>query len=344
MRNRFLVFRRLTGVFVLVCSVNWRVAKDVVTPSPHLKFSSRRIVTEPMASMITKSGKVSSRAEGFGEVLLIGATGRLGGMLRRHWPADDTLCCQSRQSLPGFVQFDLPAIGEQPSDAAIAAARGAQAIICLAGITPARAGASGASLNDNISLALGALNLAESAGVPRFLAASSAAVYGAGEGPLTEDVTCMPVSDYGKQKLAMERALLEASAAAAVTILRIGNVAGADAILGGWQPEMRIDRFPDGRTPSRSYIGPITLARVMHHLCFVEGLPRILNIAAPGAVQMGALLDAAGLDWQPKPAPASAIPEVRLDTNTLERHVDFAPENQTPAGLVSEWQQDMKKL
>ena len=106
---------------------------------------------------------------------------------------------------------------------------------------------------------------------------------------------------------------------------------------------MQIDQFPDGRTPSRSYIGPVTLARVLHQLCTGDDLPPILNIAAPGAVQMGALLDAAGLDWQPKPASIAAIPEVRLDTNALECRFDFAPENQTPVGLVSEWQQDMNK-
>lgn len=141
----------------------------------------------------------------------------------------------------------------------------------------------------------------------------------------------------------MEKVVHKAQSETAVTALRIGNVAGADAILGGWRPGMQIDRFPDGRTPSRSYIGPVTLARVLHALCQADKLPPILNVAAPGAVEMGALLDAAGLAWQPKPAPAAAIPEVRLDTNALERHVDFTPETQTPAGLVREWQQDMNK-
>lgn len=297
-----------------------------------------------MTSMISKGSAVPSGAVAFDGVLLLGATGRLGGMLRRHWPEAQSLRSQSRQPQPEFHQFDLPAIGQRPSDAAIAAARGARAIICLSGITPARAGASGANLSENVEIALGALNLAVAAAVPRIFAASSAAVYGAGAGPLTEDVRCAPLSDYGKEKLAMEQAMLKTRAGVAVTLLRIGNVAGADAILGGWQRGMQIDQFPDGRTPSRSYIGPVTLARVLHQLCSADNLPPVLNIAAPGAVQMGALLDAAGLEWQPKPAPAAAIPEVQLDTSALERHVDFAPEAQTPAGLVREWQQDMKKL
>ncbi|MBO9438614.1 NAD-dependent epimerase/dehydratase family protein [Sulfitobacter sp. S46] len=296
-----------------------------------------------MASMISKDSACPGSSVIFNGVLLLGATGRLGGMLRRHWPEPQALRSQSREPRPGFYDFKLPNAEESPSDAALAAARGARAIISLAGVTPAHAGACDAALEDNATLALAALKLAETAGVPRLLVASSAAVYGAEGGPLQEDLSCAPLSDYGRQKLAMEKAVQEASGETAVTALRIGNVAGADAILGGWRPGMQIDRFPDGRTPSRSYIGPVTLARVLHALCHVEHLPPILNIAAPGAVEMGALLDAAGLAWEPKPAPASAIPEVRLDTKALERHVDFTPETQTPAGLVREWQQDMNK-
>ncbi|WP_394419854.1 NAD-dependent epimerase/dehydratase family protein [Sulfitobacter sp. 1A13421] len=300
-------------------------------------------MTEPMASMISMGNAASGRGLASGDVLLLGATGRLGGMLRRHWPEPEALRSHSRAPCPGFYDFDLPSAEQSPSDAALAAARGARAIISLAGVTPARAGACDAALEDNATLALAALKLAETAGVPRLLVASSAAVYGAEDGPLQEDLSCAPLSDYGRQKLAMEKAVQEASGETEVTALRIGNVAGADAILGGWRPGMQIDRFPDGRTPSRSYIGPVTLARVLYALCRADKLPPILNIAAPGAVEMGALLDAAGLSWQPKPAPAAAIPEVRLDTNALERHVDFTPETQTPAGLVHEWQQDMNK-
>ena len=296
-----------------------------------------------MASMTTKDSAVSSGPADFDGVLLLGATGRLGSMLRRHWPEPQALRSQSRQPRPGFCNFDLPAAGEGPSDAAISTARGARAVIALAGVTPARAGACGAALEDNVTLALAALKLAEAAAVPRFFVASSAAVYGAQDGPLREDMPCAPLSEYGRQKLAMEQAVREAQGKTVVTALRIGNVVGADAILGGWQPAMQIDRFPDGATPSRSYIGPVTLARVLCALCHVDDLPPVLNTAAPGAVQMGALLDAAGLAWQPKPAPATAIPEVRLDTNALECHVDFTPETQTPAGLVREWQQDMNK-
>lgn len=143
-------------------------------------------MTEPMASMISNGSVISNGASEFDGVLLLGATGRLGGMLRRHWPLPKMLRSQSRQPRPEFSQFDLPAIGERPCDAA----QGARAIICLAGVTPARAAGTGAAMRDNVDLALAGLQLAEAAAVTRFFAVSSAAVYGTGQGSLSEDVTC----------------------------------------------------------------------------------------------------------------------------------------------------------
>lgn len=287
-----------------------------------------------MASMITNDSG--------GPVLVLGASGRLGGMLRRHWPEPAALRCQwrtARDAPPDAVVFDLPAPGHPPLEAALEAARGARAIICLAGVTPARAGGSDEALDANVDLGLSALTLMQAAEVPRLLLASSAAVYGAGANGMHEAAELTPLSAYGRAKLAMERAVL-ARADRGVTMLRIGNVAGADAILGGWRPGMTLDRFADGRTPRRSYIGPVTLARVLHGLCRGEPLPKVLNIAAPGVVEMGALLDAAGLGWAPRKAPPEAIAEVRLETNALEARVAFAPENATPAGLVDEWLKD----
>ena len=50
---------------------------------------------------------------------------------------------------------------------------------------------------------------------------------------------------------------------------------------------------------------------------------------------MGALLDAAGLAWTPRPAPAGALPEVALDVAALQRLCPVAPAG--PAELVAEW-------
>ncbi|WP_245510792.1 NAD-dependent epimerase/dehydratase family protein [Antarcticimicrobium sediminis] len=275
-----------------------------------------------------------------GPILVLGATGRIGVMLRRVWPAGQGLW-QARSSVApapqaGWVQFDPRS---DPAALAAAAAR-AEAILCLAGVTPAAA-ARGADMADNIALALAAVRAGAAATRPVLLA-SSAAVYGAQGGLLSEAAPLAPINDYGRAKAEMERRATDLGArlGVPVTALRIGNVAGADAILGGWRPGFTLDRFADGRTPRRSYIGPVTLAHVLADLATraagAGDLPGTLNIAAPGVVEMGALLDAAGLAWVPRPAPVAAIPEVALDVTALARLVPLDPAAGRAQNMVAE--------
>lgn len=256
-------------------------------------------------------------------------------MLSAHWPKDAPLVRSARVTQPEFVQLDLM-LGPEKTATAMS---GTGAVICLAGVTPAQVVNGADVFSRNTDLALAAIHAAHAAGAGRVFVTSSAAVYGAAGGVLTEASSCRPVSDYGKAKLAMEQAALDCARVLGhpVTVLRIGNVAGADAILGGWRAGMSIDRLADGSTPKRSYIGPQTLARVLHRLSQTGALPDILNIAAPDAVEMGALLDAAGLPWKPRPAPETVIGDVTLSTKQLEAHVTFTSESSTPAGLVAEW-------
>lgn len=256
-------------------------------------------------------------------------------MIRAFWPDSTDLACQSRAPGPGVVSFDPL----HDSDRLAAAMRGRRAVVCLSGVTPAHAAATGDPFSLNTDLALAALNAAAGAGVPRLMLASSAAVYGAAGGPLAEDMLCAPVSDYGRAKLQMEQAAaaLAKDREQPVTMLRIGNVAGADAILGGWRADMRLDTLPDGSTPERSYIGPKTLAAVVHRLCLLDDLPEILNVAAPGTVAMGDLLDAAGLRWSSRAAGPATIGKVQLQTRRLENLVEFAPNAGTAESLVAEW-------
>lgn len=272
----------------------------------------------------------------FPSVLVLGATGRIGAILRRIWPVlwpEADILWQTRRPMPGPGWTVLDPLAEP--GALARAARGRAAILCLAGVVPGRDGA----MADNAALALAALRAGAEAGA-RVLLTSSAAVYGARGGLLSEATPPVPVSDYGRAKHDMEgrAAAVAQELDVPVTSLRIGNVAGADAILGGWRPGFELDRFDDGRTPRRSYIGPASLARVLGELTARDGLPGVLNLAAPGAVEMGALLDAAGLDWTPRPAPDTAIAEVRLDTGLLEQIVAFDPSESDPAVMVAQWQ------
>lgn len=269
-------------------------------------------------------------------VLLVGGGGRLGKMLTQHWPDSGQLLVQSRQGGDGVLRFD-------PLDdpkALLAAAAGVQAVVCMAGITPAHAAATGDAMDLNTDLAMAALRAAPDGA--RVFLVSSAAVYGVAHGPHSEGAAVHPVSEYGHAKRAMELAAL-AQGEGRVCILRIGNVAGADAILGGWRTDMAIDQMPDGRTPRRSYIGPKTLAQVIHALCAVDVLPDIINVAAPGVIEMGALLDAAGLDWVPRVPDGNVIEEVALDTRALERLYTFASDECTAQGMVAQWNEESRQ-
>lgn len=286
----------------------------------------------------------------FPRVLVMGATGRIGTILRRTWAPGRALwqmrtesaaesTAESTTGLAGDAA-DLAVLDPLGDPAALArAAQGCGAVLCLAGVTPTAA-ALGRDMADNAALALAAVRAAAGAGVPVLLA-SSAAVYGDSAEDLTEASPRRPLSDYGRAKAGMEEqaADLGARLGVPVTALRIGNVAGSDAILGGWRPGFRLDRFADGHTPRRSYIGPLTLARVLGDLVQAGGLPRVLNLAAPGTVEMGALLDAAGLDWTARPAPPGTIAEVRLDVSALLGFTALTPKDSLPEILVAEWRQ-----
>lgn len=256
-------------------------------------------------------------------------------MLRAFWPGEMPLVLHTTTPRAGFTAFDLT----RDHEAAAALVADAGAVICLSGVTPARMRATGDPLSRNVDLALAALAAAHAAGGGRVFLASSAAIYGNAPGVLDEEMPCLPVSDYGRAKLEMERVAAREAAALGhpLTSLRIGNVAGADAILGNWTEGMALDHLGGGRTPARSYIGPRTFAKVMHALCQSVELPGVINLACPGTVEMGALLDVAGLPWARRDPHPGVIPEVALSTRRLSAHVPLAKDAGTAAHLVAEW-------
>jgi nucleoside-diphosphate-sugar epimerase len=212
--------------------------------------------------------------------------------------------------------------------------------VALAGITPGP----GRNLGLNRPLAEATLDAGLRAGVTRVLLASSSAVYGAGGIPFTEDAPCAPVNAYGAAKLEMEAACAPWRARGLdICALRIGNVAGADALLlnvarTGPGGAVVIDRFADGGGPVRSYIGPATLAAVLATLCRHPGpLPEALNIAAPDPVAMTALAQAAGAHIETRPAPRGAHQRITLDCRRLAALHRFAPGDSTPAEMVRQW-------
>ncbi|RBI84015.1 hypothetical protein DRV85_13435 [Rhodosalinus halophilus] len=276
-----------------------------------------------------------------GRLLVTGGGGRIGRLLARAWadaPPPLAALWQSRKPLPGAIGWS-PLEG---TEALVQALRGTppDAMLVLSGVTPGP----DAELDLNAELAEACLAGARAAGIPRVLYASSSAVYGPPrDRPFTERDPPRPVSAYGAAKLEAEAVCAQARAEGLeVCALRIGNVFGADALMGNaarLEPgeALRIDRFADGQGPERSYIGPMTLARVLGALAADPApLPAVLNLAVPGAVSMADLASAAGLPWRWTPAPEAAVRRLLLDCTALAARVPLAPETGTARCIAAE--------
>lgn len=217
---------------------------------------------------------------------------------------------------------------------------GVRCLLALAGVTSG----DGAQMAANTTTAIDALEAARAAGVSRVFLFSSAAIYGRADGPLTEICAPTPASPYGQAKAEMEAAMRDWADrypdGPEAVVLRLGNVAGADALLSRLDGRMpTLETFPDGTTPRRSYMGPITLANALAVLADHPGpLPRILNLTTPRAVEMAALLRAAGQAWEAVQARESAIAQVRLDTTLLDRIAPTGADSADPSRIVAEWQ------
>lgn len=282
------------------------------------------------------------------DLIVTGASGRVGRLLTRAWMASGArVALQRRASLA--LTPSLPELRWAPMEGAAAlcdwaAIHGApRAMLVLAGATPG----TGRDLSLNLALAEACLEGARQAGIGRVLVASSSAVYGGGrDAPWHESDPAEPTTPYGLAKLTMEAACMRArtqgldTQGLEVCCLRIGNVAGADALLlnAALDKPLAIDCFADGAGPLRSYIGPHTLARVLLALAVTPAsLPQVLNIAAPAPVAMADLASAAGLAWGWQPAPPTAVQRVTLDCRALARLAPFDVTESTAAGIAAQW-------
>ena len=169
------------------------------------------------------------------------------------------------------------------------------------------------------ALAQFACDLGAAHGVPVLLA-SSQAIYGRTTGPLSEATPPAPVDPNGRAKLAMEQAVAGASG---VTVLRIGNVAGAGPLFWSMaKGPVRLDEVAPGQGPQRAFVGAATFGRVVTALLQHDQLPPVLNVANPGLLDMADVLRAAEADWRFQPAPSTALARVELDVSELLKLVD----------------------
>ncbi|MCC5969629.1 MAG: NAD-dependent epimerase/dehydratase family protein [Pararhodobacter sp.] len=277
------------------------------------------------------------------DLIVTGASGRVGRLLARVWEGTGASVVLQRRG-PAALTTSLAELHWSPLDGAAPLCNWVtdhgvpRAMLVLAGATPG----TGRDLALNRQLAEACLNAAREAGITRLLVASSSAVYGKGrDQPWHESDKAEPTAPYGRAKLELEAACAQARARGLeVCCLRIGNVAGADALLlnAATDAPLTIDRFADGGGPLRSYIGPKSLARVVLALARLpDRLPQVLNIAAPRAVGMADLAHAAKLDWRWQPAPKAAIQRLTLDCSALTKLVPLAETESTAADIVAQW-------
>lgn len=257
--------------------------------------------------------------------LIIGATGAVGQALARAWPAaagPGQWQHRPSSALATSAQFPGPTLAWDILETRLPRVpQNLSGMIILAGVM----GQDETELAKNTDIALAAVEAAQEAGIPRILVASTQAVYGVDQVFVSETTPCQPTSPYGHAKLQMEQAL---EGMPNVTNLRLGNVAGADSLFrtarqGG---SMTLDQFPDGSSPQRSYIGPVTLAHVLSRLLDPNlCLPPVLNVANPGVIAMDAILHAAAVPFEWRPAPATALPKLEIDVTGLNTLVPIAP-------------------
>lgn len=276
------------------------------------------------------------------DLVVTGASGRVGRLLAAAWERSDAPVVLQRRGA-GALTGCLRELRWAPLEESAPLCDWVQrhgaprAMLVLAGATPG----TGRDLSLNRPLAEACLSAAMAAGIGRVLVASSSAVYGGGRvQPWREDDTVQPAAPYGRAKAGMEEACAPWRARGLEVIcLRIGNVAGADALLlNADKPPLVIDRFADGNDPLRSYIGPQSLARVALALARLPGaLPKILNVAAPQPVSMSDLATAAGLDWRWQAAPPSAVARFTLDCGALAALVPFSDTESTVGTIAAQW-------
>lgn len=255
----------------------------------------------------------------------LGASGRVGQLVTRGWRQGDKpahrIFFQTRKmnhALMGTSFVWAPLDGSAGLKSCVDIHGPLGGMFIFVGATPGQA----ADMSLNVDLAESCLKAAYEAQVPRVLLASSSAVYGVGEGrPFIETDDLKPVNAYGSAKAHMEEVGLQwRDCGLDVCCLRIGNVAGADALLKhrGETTPRHIDQYADGLGPQRSYIGPRTLGNVLMSLAAHKGpLPACLNIGTPDPVRMEDLATAAGMAWDY--VPAATAPQFQSITINCER-------------------------
>ena len=268
-------------------------------------------------------------------ILVTGANGRLGRLLRAVWVKRAEAPLFAARQAPCDIHLDadhLP-LPDLPA---------CDTVVALWGVTSG----DDAALARNIALADHSRAVARACGARRVLHLSSAAIYGPGA-DLTEDqFPANPVSlnAYGRSKWQMEQRIATFDDPGLThCCLRLANVVGADslapALTAPPDHPVTLDRFADGRGPMRSYICPGDVVGVLDALAQLPpgGLPAAINIAAPDPVGMADLARAAGRDVVWRDAPAGAVQTVSLSTGRLTALLPGLTLRTSAPDMINDW-------
>lgn len=266
-------------------------------------------------------------------VIVTGAAGRVGAILKRVWAAEPPAALRvlwSQRQAGVAKDCVLPwDIGAGPAPAWPHDA----VLLHLAGTT----GAEDPAVNPGLIPPL--LEACRRNRVRHIVFLSTAAVYAPGPLPARESDPPAPPGAYGAAKLEAER-LLTASGLP-LTILRLGNLAGADALLSPRAPGAAIRLDPVAGQPGgplRSWIGPMSfarvLARLLHRIALAEPLPPVLNLVQAPPLGMADLLRASGLEWSWAPPNPAVVPVATQDNGALHRLLALPPAS--PAQMIAE--------
>ncbi|MBO9395355.1 NAD-dependent epimerase/dehydratase family protein [Shimia sp. R9_2] len=273
-------------------------------------------------------------------LLILGSTGKLARLMRYSLQLAPTLLNDWK---PIWCGRDLAADLDLVVTSETRAFPTADAVLALWGVVP-----SSGDLSQNTNLARRANEIASLCGATHIMHCSSSAVYGPGQA-LSEISKPAPANDYGAAKVAMEEAALtihrNSNSSKKSTIFRLANVVGADSLFealnGGGT--LKLDRFPNGMSPLRSYATPKLVWAAIDAVISAENPPDIVNVAASKPVAMHDLLRAANhtFDWQD--APESAVAEVSLDVSLLQQ-LTGSDLHVTAAQMIEEWRSTRKAL
>ncbi|MCA0920378.1 NAD-dependent epimerase/dehydratase family protein [Pseudooceanicola nanhaiensis] len=287
------------------------------------------------------SGQDSGTPSG---VIVLGAGGRLGRILRRVWSSGQV----AGRDITWVSRNPISSISTEKSviwgpGASVAELPRGASVLALWGVTPGP----GRDLDANVSLALDAQRLARRIGADRVLHCSSSAIYAPDARPQDETAPPAPPNAYGRAKREMEQALLARRGALPddprACVMRLTNIGAADSLFGSLDSgaPMVIDQFADGTGPARSYLAPLDLAAALRVLLTypLEDLPALINLAGPAPVAMADLARTAGRAFDWRPAPAGAMPMVNLDTTLQTRLIGPLPDSADPQALIRQWQE-----